>query len=92
MPIFYCTFNHKNFISKYHENAVIDFAHTSRTSLNEQCWKKASKPREILLQVKYLVTSLRRYMPSVVSLIDTRHNKLLSLSNTAVVVIFTYFG
>ena len=89
MPIFYCTFNHKNFISKYHENAVIDFAQTSRTSLNN--FGKSLPASRILLQVKYLLTSLLCYMSSVVILIDTRQKKLLSLSNTAVVVMFTYF-
>ena len=92
---FYCITNHKNFISKYLENALIDFAQTSRTlkqflkeKLRLTMLKKSYQCLEIRLQVKQVMASFRCYDNSDV-ILTSNHKIFLSLSNTAVVTIFS---
>ena len=88
MSTFYCIANHKNVISKYLENALIDFAQTSRTL--KQFIKE--KLRLTLLDEKFPLlwnTGAGKIGYGVISFILTpNHNKFSSLFNTAVVTIF----
>ena len=76
LSIFYCVSNHKNFIPKYLDNALTDFAKTSRTS----------RP---LLEEKAPVNDFGRTVPrGEIYFCNPDHNKFSSLSNTTVVAIF----
>ena len=86
-PIFTVIFLTINtFIPKYLDNALMDFALTSRTStrlLEER--KKSSQCREIRLHVKYDVISMPRQLRCHY---NPDQNEFSSLSNTDVVIIF----
>ena len=86
--------NHKNFIPKYLDNTfkfLLNFSNieaaTGGKSTSERFWKNSSKCREIRLQVNSVMASFRSYDNSDV-IVTLTITKIISLSNTALVVIF----